>query len=337
MRTVLLVVAAGVFPALWVETAAGAECGVPVTPFELASELEVGSAGLPGQLAGVPFSVVSLEQMALYWPGCGQDCVSFQFEGATECGDLAATPIDASYLALHPGALEPTLIANVAADQTASGKWRISAQGWVMPGTAPQSAAAGYTFELGTRDVIDLTSSGGTAPLPLDIGIRAGTWIGLESCGDDGFFRWNPLRDLRFRVTERPPSGSPRTLVSTVFYDQFVLVDDVYPVEATPGSTLTVDVFLRVSANATGAQDTFGNLCEGGRALLDMDPRIAFLDLGGGSPAHDGIQLLFSPDPALGFAPRSGIDYAPVPEPGSTASAVAALGAVALARRRIRS
>lgn len=333
MRKALLVVAAGVFPALWVETATGGECGVPVTPFEFASELEAGSGGLPGQLAGVPFSVVSLEQMALYWPGCGQDCVSLQFEGATECGDLAATPIDASYLAIYPGTQEPTLISNVAADQTTSGKWSISAQGWVMPDIAPQSAAAGYTFELGTRDVIDLTSSG-TDPLPLEIGIRAGTWIGLEACGQDGFFRWNPLRDLRLRVTEQPPSGSPRTLVSTVFYDAFVLVDDVYPVEATPGSTLTVDVFLRISANATGAQDAFGNLCEGARALLDMDPRIAFLDLAGGSPAYDGIQLLFSPDPALGFAPRSGLVYAPVPEPRSIASAVAALGVLVLARRR---
>lgn len=338
MRNSWLVAAAGALAVLRADAAAGAECSVPVTPYELASALKAGpGASLPGQLAGVPFSVVSLEQMTLSWQGCGQDCVSYQFLGETECGDLAGTPIDAVYLALYPDALSPTLISTASADQRANGKWRISAQGWVVPTGAPANAAAGYTFELGTREVIDVTSSGGTDPLPLSIGIRAGTWIDVSVCGDDGYFRWNPLRDLRFRVTEQPAAGSPRTLVDTVFYDQFVLVDDVYPVEVTPGSTLTADVFLRISANATGAQDGFGNICEGGRALLDMDPRIVFLNLAGGSPALDGIQLLFSPDPALTVVPRSGLVYEPVPEPGASASAGTVLGALALARRRSRS
>jgi hypothetical protein len=65
-----------------------------------------------------------------------------------------------------------------------------------------------------------------------------------------------------------------------------------------------------------------------------MDPGIAFPALDGGSPAHDGIQLFFSPDPALELAPRSGFVYEPVPEPGARASAAAALAALWLAGQR---
>lgn len=310
--------------------------GTPLTPAELANALEFESS-LPGQLAGVPFNVMSLQQLSLQWQGCGQDCVNRQLEGESQCGDLVTTPLQSAFLELYPagGTEDASLINNVAASQSATGRWRILAQGWVFPDTAPQDSGAAYSFRLGTREVFDVTSNGGgTGPLPLDIGIRAGTWVTVSLCGDDGFFRWNPSRDLRFRVSSRlPPAGSV-TLVDTVFYDSFVRVDDVYSVQVAPGSTVTVDVYLAVSANATGAQDMFGNQCQGASAVLDMEPALGFFGLGGGSGAYDGIQVLVSPDPGLTLTARSGMEYPAVPEPGAFASAVVALGALVLTRKR---
>lgn len=313
--------------------------GTPLTPVEFANALEFESS-LPGQLAGVPFNVMSLQQMSLQWQGCGQDCVDRQLEGTSQCGDLVATPLQSTFLEFYPAGVDlssASLINNVAASQSATGRWRILAQGWVFPQTAPPFAGAAYSFRLGTREVFDVTSNGGgTGPLPLDIGIRAGTWVALSLCGDDNIFRWNPSRDLRFRVSSRlPPAGSV-SLVDTQFYEGFVRVDEVYSVQVAPGSTVTVDVYLAVSANATGAQDMFGNECQGASAVLDMDPAIAFPALNGGSGAYDGIQVLVSPDPGLTLTARSGIEYPAVPEPGALASAAAALAALVVRRRLLR-
>lgn len=338
MRVKSFVAALGLVSALAVSSVARAgECvasTTPVPPTDLASALEFGGS-LPGQLSGVPFSVVSLESQTLTWPGCGVDCTFVQLQGVSQCGDLVATPIDYASLVEYP-LVQPELFSAFDADQAADGKWTVLAQGFLSDAFDPTGGGAGYTFELGTREVIDVTSSGGTDPLPLQIGFRAGTHITAQAC-EDGIFRWNPSRDLRFRVSERTAGGATNTLVATVFHDQFVSVDDVYPVEVTPGARLTVEVFLRVSANATGAADGFGNLCDGGIAVLDMDPGIAFFDYGGGSAALDGIQLLFTADPALTLVPRSGITYEPVPEPGVlTRGAIAIAALAACARRRPR-
>jgi hypothetical protein len=335
MRKGLPVAALGLVPALAVgwEARAG-ECIVnsaPVAPLDLANALEFGGS-LPGQLNGVPFSVVSLQSQTLYWPGCAADCTFVQYQGASQCGDLVATPIDYDSLVQYP-LVQPEMFSAVGADQAGDGKWTVLAQGFVSEEFGTIGGGAGYTFELGTREVIDVTSSGGSDPLALEIGFHAGTHITAQVC-EDGIFRWNPSRDLRFRVQERTSMGATNTLVPTVYHDQFVAVDDVYPVEVKPGSTLTVEIYLHASANATGAVDGFGNFCDGGMAVLDMDPGIAFFDYGGGSPALDGIQISFSPDPALTLTPRSGIAYTTVPEPGALAVGTVALSALALAWRR---
>src|SRR5262245_56285142 len=83
--------------ALWglfaqVRAAEAGECLVnsnPVPPGDLAFALEAGSgASLPGQLAGLPFSVVNLEQNSISWTGCSDDCIYQQNMGETQCGSL---------------------------------------------------------------------------------------------------------------------------------------------------------------------------------------------------------------------------------------------------------
>lgn len=329
---------AGLVLLLWAGSSAAEECSVPVTPDTLASALEVGPTGsLPGQLAGVPFSVFSLESMPLIWPSCGASCVFTQPTGVTECGDLVSNPTTVSYLAVHPDVVQPTLLSNVAARQSANGRWTIAAQGIVAPNSHPVGASAAYVFELGTREIIDVASTGGTGRLPLDIGLRAGAHLGLQVC-DGGRLRWNATRDLRFRVSEQVPGSARRTLVSTFFSPtSFVLVDDVYSVEVTPGAAVTIDVFLRVSGNAVSGTDPFGTTCDGADVLLDMNPGIVFFGQSTGNPAYDGIQVQLSPDPALVLTPRSGIDYETVPEPDLLGGvAAASLLLCAWKRRRDR-
>ncbi len=314
------------------------ECSVPVSPATLASALEVGpTASIPGALSGVPFSVFSLESMNLTWPTCGLDCVFTPPTGETECGDLVSNPTRSLYLVTYPDPIQPDLLSNLSARQSENGRWTLAAQAYVAANGVPNGGSAGYVFALGTREIVDLGSTSGTARLPLEIGLRASAPLGGVVC-DGNALHWNATRVLRFRVHEQVPGNARRTLVSTVIHENdFGVIDDVFSVEVTPGAALTADVFLRVSGNATPGIDPFGVSCDGADVLFDMNPGLHFLGQSGGHPAYDGIQLQFTPDPALVFTPRSGIEYEAVPEPDAFAGgALASLLLGAWKRRRDR-
>jgi hypothetical protein len=295
-----------------------------VTPSTLAYGLEQGSGDIPGQLAGVPFSVVSYEALNLLWANCGGDCVFDTPEGDTQCGNLVATPIDSLVVSELAGVPVPPAFSEVSAEQSPNGKWNVAAQAFVSPTFEEDDGSASYVFELGTREVIDV--SGGSGLLPLEIGLRAASHLGVQFCAGD-LFRWIPSHSLRFRVREATTFFPfTRDLVSTVYYDQFFVRDEVFAVEVNTPSVLTVDVWFRAIGGATGANDIFGNQCRGGLAVLDFAE----------APAGDGIQLFFSPDPSLTLVPRSGIAYAPVPEPGGAFAGLVAFAALVRLDRRNR-
>jgi hypothetical protein len=295
--------------------------GTPVSPQVLASVLEQGpTASLPGQLAGVPFSVVSHQSVSVYWASCGEDCLFNEFLGESQCGNLVESPIDSFVEAEYIGVPNPPAFAQVLAIQSANGKWEVGAQGFVSPTWDKPDGHAAYSFELGTRDVIDVTSGSAAELLPLAVQFRALGHLGIQIC-EGNLFHWIPLHSARIRVIEQSSSGT-RTLVNEV-YSQFFQRDLVFPVEVRPSSTLTVDVWFQASANAGPAQDGFGNYCAGAVAPLDFY----------GPPAWDGIQVSFVPDPALTLTPRSGILYEPLPEPESAAG-IALLSLAVLRARR---
>ncbi|MEZ4282978.1 MAG: hypothetical protein R3F21_25560 [Myxococcota bacterium] len=310
------------------------ECNPLATPATLAAVLETGSGSIPGLASGVPFSVFSLNSMTLSKSTCtGSICGSINPTGVAECGDLASNPLHALYTTAYPLLVSPELVSDVSARQVENGRWAIAAQSFNFANDEIGSGSASYSFILGTREFIDVGSTGGTERLPLDIGLRVGAAFSAVFC-DGNLFHWSPLRDFRFRVRETPASGPGRTLVSTVFYDAFGIVDDVFSVEVTPGAVLTVDVYLRVVGNATPGQDIFGEYCASGDALLDMHPALVFFDQAGSDPLYDGIQVQFSPDPALVLTPRSGLEYETVPEPHGFAGAALASMLLGVWKRR---
>jgi hypothetical protein len=298
----------------------------PVPPSDLAFALE-SEGSLPGQLAGVPFSVLHVEALSISWVGCAQDCLFSQGLGATQCGNLVDTPIDDAYTREIAGVPDPHAVSQIAAEQLATGKWDVAAVGFIDPYWQEQSGSAAFGFQIGTRDVIDV--SGGSGLVPLEIGLRAASHLPLQYCAG-GLFTWIPQHSLRFRVTERLTGGTPfeRDLVDEV-YSQFFRRNLVFPVEVRPGSTLTVDVWFQASANATGANDIYGNQCTGGYALLDFSDQQLLLNYPG-----DGIQVFFTPDPSLTLTPRSGFAYLPVSEPGAALAGFAVFAALAQRARR---
>lgn len=311
-----------------VRAAEAGECVVnanPVLPSTLANALEVGiGASLPGQLAGVPFSVVSLEQNSISWNGCAEDCIYQQNLGETQCGNLVATPIEAFFSAMIVGIPNPEAFSQVVADLFPNGKWTIGGSAYTSSSFHQPGASAAFSFELGTREYIDVTSSGENE-LPVSIGLRARSHLGLAGCPvSGGIFNWFPIHDMRFRVTETADVFPfTRDLVPTQYYDQFGKAEEVFTVSVRPNSVLTVDLYFQGLGNATGAQDLSGNYCPGGYVFLDF-----FLH-----PA-DGIQVFFSPDEALTLTPRSGIVYEPVPETEMGAAALAVL--LGIAARNVR-
>jgi hypothetical protein len=294
-------------------TGAGAgECVVnanPVPPSDLAFALE-SEGSFPGQLSGVPFSVAYVETLNINWVGCAQDCIFSQGLGETQCGNLVDTPIDEYFARSIAGVPDPPAITEVRADQATSGKWDVAATAFISPTWEEDDGSAAFGFQVGTRDVIDV--SGGSGMVPLEIGLRAASHLAIQFCAA-GLFTWIPQHTLRFRVTEQLLGGVPfeRALVNEV-YSQFFRRSLVFPVEVRPGATLTVDVWFQASANATGANDIFGNQCRGGYALLDLSDQPPI----GGYPG-DGIEVFFTPDPSLTLTPRSGFTYQGVPEPGA--------------------
>jgi hypothetical protein len=298
--------------------------GNAIPPSSFASELENGYGSLPGQLAGVPFSVVSYESADIFWTGCAGECLINEYPGETACNDLVATPLDSFIRSEIAAVGDPPAFSEVSAEQWANGKWDVFATSFVIPAWENIGGSASYIFELGTRDVIDV-SSAEEGLKPLRIRMQARSHLGVNDCNPDlGLFSWIPNHYTRFRVTEETP-GPPltRTLVPTTYHENFFGADDVFDVEVSANSTLTVDVYFRASANATGAMDVFGDQCSGGIAILDF-------------AEDDGILVSYSPDPSLTFAPRSGIAYQTVPEPGTIGGVGGAGGALATLASRAR-
>jgi hypothetical protein len=305
---------------LQASSAHAGECLVnqnPVAPSALAAELENGFGSLPGQLAGVPFSVVSYQGVDLYWTGCAADCVVNDHPGESQCGNLVETPVDSFVKSEVAGAPNPPIFAEVAAEQLGNGKWNVWGNAFLEPFWEETGGSASFGFALGTREVIDVAGSAGARPL--DIRLRAGSHLGIQYCLGH-LYQWIPGHHMRLRVTERTTFT---TLLATQYYDGFFGADDTFTIDVEPGWVLQVDLWFQASANATAAQDPFGNYCDGAVALLD------FL----GPPASDGIQLFFAADPSLTLTPRSGIVYeAPEPE-GGGAAALATTLLLALRRR----
>jgi hypothetical protein len=289
-------------------SSAGAEeCvvnGNPVSPATLASELEAGFGSLPGQLAGVPFSVVSGEQLSINWTGCAEDCIYSTGLGESQCGNLVATPVESLLLREVAGVPDPLAQAAVTAGQSPNGKWNILADAFVDPYWSETSKSASFDFELGTREVIDVSGSAGAKPL--DIHLRGGSRLPYVEVGCIGdLFHWVPSQRVRFRVTERTTFT---TLVNTVYWDPFYSQTEVFTINVENGWVLQIDLHYEAFANATGAQEPGGEYCDGGYVFLDA----------AGPPDRDGLQLFLDPDPSLTLTPRSGIVYeAPEPDAGA--------------------
>lgn len=313
-----------------VRAAEAGECVVnsnPVEPSTLAFALEAGSgASLPGQLAGVPFSVVSLQQNSITWSGCAEDCIYQQNLGETQCGNLVEAPIEAFYSAMVAGIPNPPAFSQVVADHFPNGKWTIGGSAFTSTDFHQPGSSAAFSFELGTREYIDVASSSENE-LPVNIGLRARSHLGLAGCFVyGGIFNWFPINEMRFRVTETSDVFPfTRDLVPTQYYSQFGNAEEVFAVDVRPNSVLTVDLYFEGGGNATGAQDLSGNYCPGGYVFLDYFLHTA-----------DGIQVFFSPAEGLTLTPRSGIVYEPVPEAEASAVATALLLAIAARRARRR-
>lgn len=200
----------------------------------------------------------------------------------------------------------------------------MGAAAFVHPDWDEQNGSAAFGFEVGTREVIDVGSASAAEELPLEIQLQALGQTGLLGCTGN-VFRWNPNRTLRFRVTEDSDVAPfTRELVPTRIFTSFLVERETYAISVRPNSRLTIDVWMRASANATGAQDLQGNQCRGAYALFYFQE----------PPEPLGIQVRLSADPALTLTPRSGIAYLPVPEPaGGAVVATLALLAVALRRQ----
>ncbi|HEY8492557.1 MAG TPA: hypothetical protein VIN04_01620 [Myxococcota bacterium] len=300
--------------------------GTPVAPATLAAALEAGlGVSLPGQLAGVPFSVVHAETTQIHWLGCADDCLSSTPAGEARCGNLVEDPIDFARSLEVAGLGQPNAFVDIAASQSATGKWEVGAAAFVHPEWNEESGSAAFGLEVGTREVIDVSSASAAEELPLEIQLQAVGQTGLLGCTGD-VFRWNPNRTLQFRVTEEsnlPPFTRP--LVPTQYFGGFLVERETFALAVRPNATLVIEVWLRASANATGASDIHGNQCRGGYALFYFQE----------PPEPSGIQIRLSGHPALTLTPRSGIAYLPVPEPpgGGSAAALTLLGVAAHARR----
>jgi hypothetical protein len=289
----------------------------PVAPATLASELEAGFGFLPGELSNVPFSVVSYgyQQVQITWAGCGQDCVFATYPGDAQCGDLVSTPVESNVSREIVGIPNPNALSTVFAGQVDGGRWNVLAQALVNPSWDETNKSAAYSFDLGTREVIDVGGSAGA----VDIHLRArSTLIGRGCVGN--FVEWIPLHKMRFRVTERTTFT---TLVQTQFWDQFFDVDETFTIAVQPGWVLQVDLYFDVFANATGETFIGTDYCAGAIANLDFTS----------PPAGEGLQLFYDPDPGVTLTPRSGIVYE-VPEPSAAAAAVIAIVLLA-ARKRL--
>lgn len=293
--------------------------GNEVPPSSLASELEVGFGGIPGQLAGVPFSVVNYDQMSISWNGCADDCLYISNQGDSQCGNLVAAPVESMRTPTVTAVPDPYAFSHVFAGQAENGKWNVLASAFVDPYWEQESKSAVYDFEVGTREVIDVAGSAGTKPL--DIYLRGGSRVeGIEvGCFGD-VFRWIPNHQISFRVTELTTFT---TLVNTTYWTQFFSRTQAFTIDVQPGWVLQVDVLLDVFANATGAQDLGGQYCDGAYAYIDL----------AGPPDSDGVQLFLDPDPSMTLTPRSGIVYE-APEPGAGAAASIAIALLA-ARKRL--
>lgn len=324
-RAGALAVAAGLLGA---RGARAGEClinGNPVNTDEMAYRLELGT--YDHAIYNEPFSVVHLAQAGVFWDSCSPDCEPIVHFGGSQCGSLVEDPVDFYAMAAkQPPPHDDAAYSEVAAFLQEDGKWEVSALAYLSPLTANLTTNANYSFELGTRDVIDVTSVDASMH-PLEIGLRARSHLAVRQCLGQ-VFQETPHHAMRFRVQERvlTPVYEDRMLVDTTYYDQFHSTGQTWTVEVKPDSTLYVDVFFASSTQIHMInQDAFFQDCPGAISQLD------FFGLPG-----DGIQVFFTADPALALTPRSGIAYDPVPVPEPARAALVATVALAACARRRR-
>jgi hypothetical protein len=296
---------------------------------QMAYGLEIGGNGgvIPSQLSAQPFSVVSLEQVNVTWQNCSGSCVEVTYQGESQCGNLVENPVDVYSVAelVEPG-IPDYAFSEVDAQHASNGKWQTRAVAYLSP-EVPQFYNTSYGYELGTREVIDVTSTA-TGVQPLKIRLLAGGQFGVQQCIGD-LYHDIPSHSMRFRVTERDDANFiERQLVDTRAYSQFFAIDEVFTIEVKPNVTLYVDVYLSV-----GSQVHTQNSHQQGPIFIECWGATSTLDFEEG-PEADGIQLFFSPAETLTLAPRSGIVYETAPEAGSSAAAIAML--LGLAARRAR-
>jgi hypothetical protein len=301
--------------------AAAGEClsgsGNPVPHHVMAYGLSIGGSGdIPGQLSGQPFSVISLEQANVSWSGCADSCVTVSYQGESQCGNLVENPVDFYAVAeLVEAGIPDYAFSEVGARYAANGKWETRAVAYLSP-DVPATYSANYTYDLGTREVIDVTSTA-TGVQPLRIRLLAGGQFGIQQCIGD-LYHVIPSASMRFRVTERDANFIDRKLVER-FYDYLFASDEVFTIEVKPNVTLYVDVYLRV-----GSLVHTQNFHQQGPIFIECWGATSTLDFEEG-PEDDGIQLFFTPAETLTLAPRSGIVYETAPEVESSAAAIAML------------
>jgi hypothetical protein len=177
------------------------------------------------------------------------------------------------------------------------------------------------------RDV----TSGASEPQPLQVNLRVlRTDSGFNDAACTGpFLIRHAGPAFHFRIREDPVGPAPPEMLLDVTTAQ--AGDNVFPLEVSPNSVLSVDFYLEAQVQATGANvDEFGMECPGGDTRLTFYPD--------GTPGHenDGFQIFLSPAPTLTVTSRGGFAYEPVPEPGADTAAWVVALALAAARRARR-
>lgn len=286
-----------------------------------------------------PFAVVLQTLLAMNQSvGCTNGCPSNSSTGASQCGNLVATPIDVDEIV--GGFLEEDFL-GYEARLLANGTWEFAAGGWIE---APLSATtfAYLNVSFGHREVFDVTSAA-SGPQPFRLRLRESGIVPAGPFSCPGF--WRPFLD-RTRSLRVQTQGGGQFLVDALLGGGLGVPPDRTAVEALsdPDYERVIqewDFAFEVPANTVLFVDLLYDQVGGTFQAPVSDPisgqdcPVTLVTAGWTEPGG-GIQLQVSPGAALSAVARSGIAYAPAPEPGAVASAGAALATLTWQRRRAR-
>lgn len=291
----------------------------------LANELQFPTWG--GGSAGFlePFAVVFQESLGIVGDTCVGDCPFSSDYGDVTCGNLVEDPIAHDGLVEIVGVPDPTAFTEFYADLLPNARWEVAAQGYISTGAglSHEARRTFANFKLGSRDVLDITSSGsGAQTIDFNLFLLRGDLGSIGCFGDVLFVRALPT--LAFRLREDPVGPAPPEMLLDVDLSELDYGSNPFQVEVTPPTVLYVDFFLGAGVQATGDNIQ----CAGGNATLDFRPPSV------PNGPTDGIQIFLSGSPQLTIVPRSGIVYAAAPDAEASAVAIAML--LGLAARRAR-